>query len=407
MITPLELLYIKNLHKGKDDTKTLASKIGINQSMLYDIEAGRRNLTKDIFNKIIKYYNVTYNDRQSIYDEAYNLTLELFSYLISFEKPKMYERYDEMHDRIEMYQHSKAFIFYDLIQAIRNKEINNDIRAQYVLNCKDFIDVYDNNIIFVYSILLCFSKDISEYTSFLENVVLIAYKRYSLVGVNDDILAMLYYQIGRIYESKYDNFEALNYFDKSITAFQNIHNLQRTIQVKIQKANCYFDLKDYDKAEAEYLRMFEESSKYGFKSRMSACTDNLSFIYFVKHDYDNCLKYIQYSRDNGSTFPDLNYYKAYIFYKTKDLNTAKKEIKNLLNHHNELNITHVLKLIQAFTNENDKNVEYYFELSIKDFKNINSMTDTQLIYEMVLDYYKDKNPQRVKELLPEYIKLIR
>lgn len=179
MITPLELLYIKNLHNGKDDTKTLAAKIGVNQSMLYDIEAGRRNLTKDIFNKIIKYYNVTYNDRQSIYDEAYNLTLELFSYLISFEKSKLFERYDEMYDRIEMYQHSKAFIFYDLIHAIRNKENNNDIRAQYVLNCKDFIDVYDNNIIFIYSILLCFSKDISEYTSFLENIVINAYKRYS------------------------------------------------------------------------------------------------------------------------------------------------------------------------------------------------------------------------------------
>ena len=115
MVTLLELLYIKKLHKGKDDTKTLATKIGVNRYLLYDIEAGRRNLTKDIFNKIIKYYNVTYDDRQSIYDEAYNLTLELFSYLISFEKPKLFERYDEMHNRIEMYKHSKAFIFYDLI----------------------------------------------------------------------------------------------------------------------------------------------------------------------------------------------------------------------------------------------------------------------------------------------------
>lgn len=407
MITPLELLYIKNLHKGKDDTKTLAAKIGVNQYMLYDIEAGRRNLTKDVFNKIINYYNVTYDDRQSVYDEAYNLTLELFSYLISFEKPKLFERYDEMHVRIEMYQHSKAFIFYDLIQAIRNKETNNDIRAQHVLKCKNFIDAYDNNIIFVYSILLCFSKDISEYTSFLENVVLNAYKRYSLVGVNDDILAMLYYQIGRIYESKYDNFEALKFFDKSITVFQNIHNLQRTIQVKIQKANIYFNLKEYDKAECVYLKMYEESATYDFKYRMNACTDNLSFIYFVKHDYDNCLKYIELSRNNGSSFSDLNYYKAYIFYKTKDINTAKKEIKNLLGYDNESNIDHVLKLILAFINENDKNVEYYFSLSIKDFTIINSKTDSKLIYEMVLDYYKDRNPQRVKELLPEYIKLIR
>ena len=59
---------------------------------------------------------------------------------------------------------------------------------------------------------------------------------------------------------------------------------------------------------------------------MNACTDNLSFLYFVKYDYDNCLKYIELSRNNGSSFSDLNYYKAYIFYKTKDINTAKKEI---------------------------------------------------------------------------------
>ena len=306
-----------------------------------------------------------------------------------------------------MYQHSKAFIFYDLIQAIRNKEINNDIRAQYVLNCKDFIDVYDNNIIFIYSILLCFSKDISEYTSFLESVVLNAYKRYSLVGVNDDILAMLYYQIGRIYESKYDNFEALKFFDKSISAFQNIHNLQRTIQVKIQKANIYFNLKDYDKAECVYLKLYEESALHNFKNRMNACTDNLSFLYFVKHDYDNCLKYIEYSRNNGSTFPDLNYYKAYIFYKAKDINNTKKLIIDLLEYDNDTDTNHALKLIKAFINENDKKVEYYFNLSLKDFKDSNSLTDYQLIYEMVLDYYKDRNPQRVKELLPEYIKLIR
>ena len=407
MITQLELLYIKNLHKDRDDTKTLAAKIGVNQSMLYDIEAGRRNLTQDIFNKIIKCYNVTYNDRQSIYDEAYNLTLELFSYLISFDKPKLFERYDEMHDRIEMYQHSKAFIFYDLIQAIRNKEINNDIRAQYVLNCKDFIDVYDNNIIFIYSILLCFSKDISEYTSFLESVVLNAYKRYSLVGVNDDILAMLYYQIGRIYESKYDNFEALKFFDKSITVFQNIHNLQRTIQVKIQKANIYFNLKDYDKAEAEYLRMFEESSKYGFKRRMSACANNLAFLYFLKHDFENSLKFIEQARLNGTIVPNINYYQAYIHFKVNDICTVRKELKNLIDNEDDISTIHSLKLIQSFANENDKNVEYYMELAIKDFQKLNSKLDIQLIYEIVLDYYKDRNPQRVKELLPEYIKLIR
>ncbi len=407
MITDLELLYIKNLHNGKDDTKTLASKIGINQSMLYDIEAGRRNLTKDIFNKITNYYNVTYDNRRSIYDEAYNLTLELFSYIITYEDDKLDDLYDRYKSQIESYHNTKAFILCDLIEAIRNKYDNDDIVEQQLLNCCDFLDVYDNNLIFIYCILWCFTKDVYKETKTLEKIVLDSYKRYSLVGVNEDIVAMLYYQIGRIHEAKHENFEALNYFDKSITAFQNIHNLQRTIQVKIQKANCYFDLKDYDKAEAEYLRMFEESSKYGFKRRMSACANNLAFLYFLKRDFENSLKFIEQARLNGTIVPNINYYQAYIHFKINDLCTTRKELKYLIDNEVDISTLHSLKLIQSFINKKDKNVEHYMDLAIKDFKKLNSTLDIQLIYEMVLDYYKDRNPQRVKELLPEYIKLIR
>ncbi len=407
MITDLELLYIKNLHKNRDDTKTLASKIGVNQSMLYDIEAGRRNLTKDIFNKIASYYNVIYDNKRSIYDEAYNLTLELFSYIITYEDDKLNDLYERYKSRIESYHNTKAFVLCDLIEAIRNKYDNDDIVEQQLLNCRDFLEVYDNNLIFIYCILWCFTKDVYKETKMLENIVLDSYKRYSLVGVNEDIVAMLYYQIGRIYEAKRDNFEALNYFDKSITVFQNIHNLQRTIQVKIQKANCYFDLKDYDKAECEYLRMFEESSKYGFKRRMSACANNLAFLYFLKHDFDNSLKFIEQARLNGTIVPNINYYQAYIHFKINNLCTTRKELKNFIDNEDDISTLHSLKLIQSFINKNDNNVEHYMELAIKDFKKLNSNLDIQLIYEMVLDYYKDSNPQRVKELLPEYIKLIR
>ena len=159
---------------------------------------------------------------------------------------------------------------------------------------------------------------------------------------------MLYYQIGRIYESKYDNFEALKYFDKSIILFQNIHNLQRTIQVKIQKANIYFNLKDYDKAECEYLKMYEESQKYGYKRRTTACTNNLAFLYFVKYDYINSLKFIQLSRGQGTDFSDINYFEAYIIYKTKDVNTARKEMKRFLSYENTNDVLLVLKLINYF-----------------------------------------------------------
>ncbi len=407
MITQLELLYIKNLHKGKDDTKTLASKIGINQSMLYDIEAGRRNLTKDIFNKITNYYNVTYDDRQSVYDEAYNLTLELFSYIISFDYDALNKRYDEMIKCIGLFKDSKAFVFYDLIEAIKMESVNKKIMAEHLIVCKDYLDLYDNNIVFIYSILWTFTKRLSYDYKELKEVLLKPYQKYSLIGVNEDILGMLYYQIGRVYEVENDCFEALIFYDKSINYFKNTNNIQRILQVQIQQATCYISLKNYDKAEYELLKIYEDSIKRNFKKRIVACANNLSFLYFIKHDYVNSLKFINFARANGSKFSDLNYYEAYIIYKTSNITVARKYIKKFIDNENDPDIIHTLKLIQSFMNKNDKNVERYVELSIKDFKKLNSTLDIQLIYEMVLDYYKDKNPQRVKELLPEYIELIR
>ena len=407
MITQLELLYIKNLHKGKDDTKTLAAKIGVNQSMLYDIEAGRRNLTKDIFNKITNYYNVTYDDRQSVYDEAYNLTLELFSYIISFDYDALNKRYDEMIKCIGLFKDSKAFVFYDLIEAIKMESVNKKIMAEHLIVCKDYLDLYDNNIVFIYSILWTFTKRLSYDYKELKEVLLKPYQKYSLIGVNEDILGMLYYQIGRVYEVENDCFEALIFYDKSINYFKNTNNIQRILQVQIQQATCYISLKNYDKAEYELLKIYEDSIKRNFKKRIVACANNLSFLYFIKHDYVNSLKFINFARANGSKFSDLNYYEAYIIYKTSNITVARKYIKKFIDNENDPDIIHTLKLIQSFMNKNDKNVERYVELSIKDFKKLNSTLDIQLIYEMVLDYYKDKNPQRVKELLPEYIELIR
>ena len=407
MITQLELLQIKNLHKGKDDTKTLAAKIGVNQSMLYDIEAGRRNLTKDIFNKITNYYNVTYDDRQSVYDEAYNLTLELFSYIISFDYDALNKRYDEMIKCIGLFKDSKAFVFYDLIEAIKMESVNKKIMAEHLIVCKDYLDLYDNNIVFIYSILWTFTKRLSYDYKELKEVLLKPYQKYSLIGVNEDILGMLYYQIGRVYEVENDCFEALIFYDKSINYFKNTNNIQRILQVQIQQATCYISLKNYDKAEYELLKIYEDSIKRNFKKRIVACANNLSFLYFIKHDYVNSLKFINFARANGSKFSDLNYYEAYIIYKTSNITVARKYIKKFIDNENDPDIIHTLKLIQSFMNKNDKNVERYVELSIKDFKKLNSTLDIQLIYEMVLDYYKDKNPQRVKELLPEYIELIR
>ena len=78
-VTKVELFYYVQLRKqAGDSVQNLAKNINVNYSLLYDIEAGRRSLNHDTFNKILNYYNATYNFDQNLYNEAYDLTIELF-----------------------------------------------------------------------------------------------------------------------------------------------------------------------------------------------------------------------------------------------------------------------------------------------------------------------------------------
>lgn len=74
-------------------------------------------------------------------------------------------------------------------------------------------------------------------------------------------------------------------------------------------------------------------------------------MYLIKHDYVNSLKFIKNARVNGSRFSDLNYYEAYIIYKTSNISNARKYIKKYVDNESDPDILHTLKLIQSFINK--------------------------------------------------------
>ena len=56
-ITQLEVTFCKELYR-EIDTQILAKNLGIHKSTLYDIDSGRRKMSDELFNKLIKYLGI-------------------------------------------------------------------------------------------------------------------------------------------------------------------------------------------------------------------------------------------------------------------------------------------------------------------------------------------------------------
>lgn len=404
-ITALEILFCKKIHKDIDDTQSLAEKINVNKSLLYDVEAGRRSMSISLFNKITKYYGITYDHDESLYKEAYDILIKMFQLYISYQPDELYKLYDNYKAKQTIYENSKAFVFVDLINAIYYlKKYEYDEVKCCLNNCKDYLEIYDNNIIYLYVMIWIVTKkmyqDLVEIKAFLMPI----YQKYSFADIDPYIKAMLYFQIGRITELEGNEIEALQYFDKSMNCYYKLNIHQRVVQNEIQKATCYFTLKQYSFAEKLYLESFEESLKHNYKFRLIPCCNNLAFLYFVQQDYDNTLKFIELARKHGSTFPDLNYYEAYIFYKTKSKQIARHKIKKLIEIETNVRVKHMLKLMHSMLNENENNIQKYFAYCEADNEAINANLDLQILYKMLIDYYEQHNSDRATDIMRKYIK---
>lgn len=403
-ITPIEYAYYKRIRREKGDISALASKINVSKGLLYDIESERRSLTSEIFEKVINYYGIKYDSSRELYDEGYNLVLELFKYTVKIDKSGFFKLYEQFEEKIDVYKHSKAIIFVDLIQSMRETKLKNYKVAEIFLEkSKEYISQYDNNIIFIYVMQWMFTKEIEDNANELREILIGAYNKYSLNNVDSYILGMLYYQIGRLLQIEEDYFEGDKYFDESIKYFKFNGLLNREIQANIQKAISYMEINQFEKAEKIYLEMYNKALENNFIGRIKACCDNLTVLYFVINKFDKAEKFYQLSKKNGSTFSDINFYHAYIVYKTKPLKVARSEISQLIKNEKKKRILLSLKFIQAMLNKNDSKVDEYYESAIKECNIINTKIDDKILTKMIIEYYQNRNNDKFNKLVKEYL----
>ena len=111
------------------------------------------------------------------------------------------------------------------------------------------------------------------------------------------------------------------------------------------------------------------------------------------------------AKENGSSNNDLNYYLAYCTYKTKSKEKTRSVITKLINDENDRYTARMLKLIRGFVNDNENKIDSYFGIIKRYLFNLDDKLEIDMLYEMVISYYLNKNSDKCAKLVEEYLNL--
>lgn len=399
----IDSYYIKKLRRNNNDTADkLCLELNINKSYLYNIENGQKNLSETMLEKVLLYYHDVYKRDDQLFFEAYDLTIKLYESLL-FKNNELLVKYaNEFYKKENVFAHSRAYIFNDLISAIINIFNENTSSIANIEEANKFLPLYDGNILFIYAIVYAFSRNIYKDYKNVGKIIDDIYNRCPRDNIKSSIKGMLYYQIGKVNECDKKPIEALKYFEKAIDELKDIYCIERINQTKIEIAGIFLDLKLYDKAENEYLDALQEANKYNYQRRKIACLNNLAYLYFIQKKYDECEEYVYKAKEAKSTHPDLNYYLAYIAYLKQPKKQAKIVVNELLENEEDLYTQRMLKMIQGFINDNQKQIDSFFNKTKKYLEKFDDVIEIKELYKLNIVYYKDKNLERYLQLVEEY-----
>ncbi len=407
-VTAIEMLFCQQLRLMHGHSiKYLAQQIKVHQSFLYDVEAERRNLTQDIFHKLLAFYHVDYDERMICYETAYELMIEALMALIKNDRERFNTLMTVFAKAQEKYMYSKGFIFNDLLLAMNELQMNEAKNAQkYLHNAERYLSAYDNNAIFAYVLIVMQAYDLAQEFKMIKEIFYKAYDKYSLHNVDPCIKAMLMLQKGRIKAYEKDYLTALSLYDAAIQSFLDQGIMVQALKGKGYKADGMVELKQYKAAQKLYLTIIKQAAGQ-FKNIALYCCEKLTELCLYQQDLKGCSNYLDLSKQYGTLHDDSKCYQIYIEYKNNDLISAKKSTKDALENIKDKKALYLLKLIHAIQNDNIKKVEHFFQLLKADFANASDEIRSLIIYEMMLDFLQHKHNERYLALLPEYVMQLR
>ena len=429
------------------------------------------NYSKQAFFKIGSYYyNLNQNDSAIIYFDKSKLPKSKFFIAEAYSNAKNYDKAKKMYElsisnginkntanlRISQIYFEKN----DYVNSLNNLEkISADSSVNYekkMLQANNYFALKD------YSKAILFYSEAQEATSFPKEIIktkkALAKAYYNLKNydkskeIYEEILSLeendseYILELAKISFTKGEFQKSIDYFSKYL---QDNKNSQIKDNINFSIANCYYNLKEYEKAAKDYIELLKNSPNY-FKQSLDAflwCSlldENIAFdkslesliennkdkeveflkrkiIYNKNKGKDNTLVYEKILTLQADKETLLAY--ANLLVEKKEYNKAEKYLIEYNYQDNELNFLHAkiklaqkdtLKAIDLLGRINDKNEEIYlvyldlikhyenFLIAYKSFsQKSNSLESKEKANLFYIDYlcFNKKYESALKEIL--------
>lgn len=374
--TRLVALYIKTIRLTRNlKLKDIADSLYISESLLSKIESGERTISPDVFNNILKLYNVVSTNFDC---EVYE-TIDLFiEYLIKQEKHKI------------------------------NKILNLDINYKsfpYMLMAR-FIQLFSNdkNSTELYNITNILMKTIELYEIkyqqlfyILRGYLLILKHNFNdakksiekglNINVDESLTALGNYYISFIKRDIKEFKEAINYSEKAIAYFEKTNNLIRLSKGYGHIGSLYMNIGIYTRAIDFYLK----SSKYNISNNMDVLVGvnfNIGLCNLELEQYETAINYFMISKELENDTLTC-FYIAYCYFKINDKKKAKLYVEegHSANEFDHFSVC-MLNWLEAMLNSKySKKCEFHLLKLNKKYQDL-SLTDKRFLNNRLSEYYE-------------------
>lgn len=329
-------LYTQHLRKYYEvSQQDLAKSIGIPNSSLSKIEAGKQEMDEKIFKKVIFFFEKIDENFHFSFDP--NLVEEIESWIRKSVNAFVMKTYDFMIFEIKgiindlKYIHSFAHFHTQLLKALYDNFVDIDCMNEI----KELIDIgyfQDNyHLAVLYDLYGVSVYSMDKKVLKIQTEALHTALGYCHTIDTEDLRGLILYHLTMNKKISGNFASSLEYFEECENCLQKVGAYRRLMHAKLNKGNVYGELHLYELAEKIYKELETSHTQIEERNIGMRTYESYSWYSLVQGKYQEALIKAKAAQRVGSKFPDIYITLAYANYKLDDFAASKQAISQFRN----------------------------------------------------------------------------
>lgn len=361
--------------------------LNISKSYLSEIEHGKKTPADYTLKQILKTLETDYYSGEDILSYLHDSIIMIYEKIALLRIDEAEKQIDEFLEKDEYYSNSEGFLLYFLIKLINAIQYGNNYEK-----CNEFIKILQEHLVLLDREEVAIFHDIVAafyiHEGMLENAQFHLEEGIEQAS-SSSVYGMILYHSARLFQIDGNLIKSLDFCERSKREFTAMLNYKRILYIEIFEANIYSMFFYFEEAEKKYLQVLEKAKINNFNDILLTVLDNLSWMKLRNGEYDECLKFSDYSINHGTTYDEVLLYAPICYLKKGNFDECLQSIKKVENKI-QYPLRYLLDGIYYFClNNGPKFIE-----SLKKFLSNNPSLDKEMkcfVYELMAEYYIKKN----------------